>query len=107
MSGGTLARRRPASAPRKAITEDDVLRSAKRLDEGLREVSRRFCNLLWDLRHVHPDVRFALCGPAGAEGLSETAVRIFDKLRFDAAADDVPSFEQTTRDALKLHALRR
>lgn len=93
-------------SPPKEITEDDVLRSARRLDEGLREVARRFQNLLWDLRHVHPDVRFALCGSASSEGLSQTAIEIFDKLRFDAA-DEVPSFEQTTRDALKLHSLRR
>jgi hypothetical protein len=84
---------------KRPATEEEVIRAARQLDGALREVARRFYFLISDLRHVHPDVRFALCGAGGGEGLSQTAIEIFDALRFDKDSD-VQMFEELLRAAL-------
>lgn len=97
--------RNQQNAP-KHTPEEYATWSAKRLDDGLKEVARRFGSLLCDLRRVHPDVRFEVCGKLGGEGLAETFIAAFNDLRYDEAAE-VPSFETLVCDALKRHELRR
>lgn len=90
----------------KHTPEEYAAWSAKRLDDGLREAAKRFDDLLCDLRRVHPDVRFEVCGKLGGEGLAEMFVQAWDALRFDREAE-VTSFEALTKGALKRHELRR
>lgn len=89
----------------KHTPEEYAAWSAKRLDDGLKEVARRFGSLLCDLRRVHPDVRFEVCGKLGGEGLAETFIAAFNDLRYDEAAE-VPSFEKAVVDALAKNAVR-
>lgn len=97
---------KPQNNKPKHSPEDYAAWSAKRLDDGLREAAKRFNALLCDLRRVHPDVRFDVCGKLGGEGLAELFVQAWDALRFDEHAE-VPSFETLTRDALAKYVVTR
>lgn len=90
----------------KHTPEEYATWSARLLDDALRSSAKRFDALLCDLRRVHPDVRFGVCGKLGGEGLAEMFVQAFDALRFDERAE-VTSFEALTKQALKRHELRR